>query len=671
MLKKPFILMALFSVELIIFLAQACTPDTAADIMSPDARVVLGFSLNSDGVPHYAVTFADQEFIRPSILGFSFRDAPALSGNFKVLNITKQRKSSVWLPVWGQIDSVENDYTEMLVNLQEREKPFRRMSLEFRAYDDGVGFRYIIPEQENLSHLEITAENTQFNFAHNDSVWWTEADFDSYEKLYNHTSLSKMIAANTPVTMQTPFGFFASIHEADLQNYAGMTLKQSDTDSLLFTTELVPWPDGVKVKADLPITTPWRTIQLAPNAGALIHSHLIENLNRPNKIADVGWIKPMKYVGIWWGMHIDKYTWSQGPKHGATTQNTKAYIDFASEHNIPAVLVEGWNEGWENWGKADAYNFTQPYSDYDLPSLVKYADKKGVKLIAHTETGGDVPGFERQLEAAFSLYESLGIPAVKTGYAGAILPAGQHHHGQWMVNHYQKVVETAAKYHLMIDAHEPIAPTGLYRTWPNMMTREGARGQEYNAWSEGNPPDHTTILPFTRCLAGPLDYTPGIFDIKFDRYKKENDVHSTRAKELALMVVLYSPLQMAADLLENYENRPEFAFIEHVPTTFDETLVLNAKIGDYVTIARRKGDSWYIGSITDEQARTFHFPLDFLKPGQKYQLAVYADDPKADYERKPDPVVILKHDVTQGSVLELNLAAGGGAAVEIHPVVMR
>lgn len=668
MIRKMLIILAIAGLALIIYLTRVSEKDFAADIMSPDGKVVIGFSMNRHGIPRYDVTYADDEFIRPSTLGFSLKDAPPLDDNFKVLNITKKRHDSSWAPIWGQADSVRNRFTEMQVNFQERTEPFRKMSVEFRAYDDGMAFRYIIPEQADFTHLEILSENSEFYFNENDSVWWTPADFDSYEKLYQHTSLSKMSAANTPITIQSKNGFFISIHEADLKNYAGMTLKRSDKDSLLFMTDLVPWPDGVKVKTDLPLTTPWRTIQLAPTAAALLTSHLIENLNEPNKIADVSWIKPMKYVGIWWGMHIGKYTWQQGPQHGATTANTKKYIDFAAQHNISGVLVEGWNTGWENWGKQDAYNFTQPYSDYDLPALVKYADKKGVKLIAHTETGGDVPGFDRQLEAAFSLYEKLGIPAVKTGYAGTIIPAGQHHHGQWMVNHYQKVVEMAAKHHLMIDAHEPIAPTGRYRTWPNMMTREGGRGQEYNAWSEGNPPDHTTILPFTRLLAGPMDYTPGIFDIKFDQYKKENAVHSTRAKQLALMVVLYSPLQMAADLPENYDNHPEFAFIEHVPTTFDETRVLNAKIGDYVTIARRSGDNWYIGSITDENPRQFQFSLDFLKPGQQYELTTYADGSTADYQSNPTPVVVQKKYITNTDLLEMSLVRGGGQAVEIHPV---
>jgi len=661
--------MIILSVTLIVIIVSIDedSQDSAADLMSPDARVVVGFSLNHQGAPHYDVTYAGEEFILPSNLGFGLKDAPGLRSGFKVLNISKQRVENIWKPIWGQTGKVENHYTEMKIDLQEKAEPFRKLSLEFRAYNDGLAFRYSLPRQPNLERVEITSENTQFRFAANDSVWWTPADFDSYEKLYRHTTLSHLPAANTPITLRAALGFYVSIHEAELVNYAGMTLRQSDADSLLFTTDLVPWPDGVKVKADLPLKTPWRTIMIAPDAGQLLTSHLIENLNEPNKITDVSWIRPMKYMGIWWGMHIGKYTWQQGPKHGATTENAKAYIDFAARHNIPAVLVEGWNKGWKNWGKSEAFNFIKPYSDYDLSSVVKYARGKGVSIIAHTETGGDVPGFDKQLETAFSLYEQLGIPAVKTGYAGKILPEGQHHHGQWMVNHYQKVVETAARYRLMIDAHEPIKPTGLYRTWPNMMTREGARGQEYNAWSSGNPPDHTTILPFTRGLAGPLDYTPGIFDINFDRYNDRWDVHSTRAKQLALFVVLYSPLQMAADLPENYSGQPEFAFIEHVPTTFDETKVLNAKIGDYVTIARRRGDDWYIGSITDANPRRFHFSLDFLTPNRQYELTAYADDPSANYKNNQDPVVIRNRFITSSDTIDLSLAPGGGQAVEIHP----
>ncbi|MCF7902543.1 MAG: glycoside hydrolase family 97 protein [Candidatus Marinimicrobia bacterium] len=647
---------------------ETCTRDTRIVITSPDASVTVEFFLSEMGVPKYAISYNGGKFILPSRLGFVLKDMPPLLDDFQVSNVRKRSVDETWTPVWGQTDTVRNHFTELVVELEESGEPFRRMSLEFRVYNDGAAFRYILPDQPGVERMEIMAEQTQFHFAVDDSVWWTPADFDSYEHLYTHSPLSQMPAANTPVTLETRAGFVASLHEAALANYAGMTLQQSSEDSLLFSTELVPWPDGVKVKAELPLKTPWRTIQLAPNAGALIQSHLIENLNEPSQLADVSWIRPMKYIGIWWGMHIGKYTWHQGPDHGATTENTRRYIDFAAEHNIPAVLVEGWNEGWENWGQPDAFQFTKPYSDYDLSGLVRYARERGVALIAHAETGGDVPGLEKQLEAAFSLYEQLGIPAVKTGYAGKIIPEGQHHHGQWMVNHYQKVVETAAKHHLMIDAHEPIKPTGLYRTWPNMMTREGARGQEYNAWSAGNPPDHTTILPFTRCLAGPLDYTPGIFDLKFDDYQERWDVHSTRAKELALFVVLYSPLQMAADLVENYDGQPEFKFIENVPASFDETHVLNAKIGDYVTIARRAGKNWYIGSITDENPRRFVFPLDFLVPDTRYELTLYADGATADFQNNPYPVIIRNHYVTCERVLALNLAPGGGAAVEIRPM---
>jgi alpha-glucosidase len=377
----------------------------------------------------------------------------------------------------------------------------------------------------------------------------------------------------------------------------------------------------------------------------------------------------MKYIGIWWGMHIGKYTWHAGPRHGATTENAKRYIDFAAEHGIGGVLIEGWNTGWDRWGQEGAYDHVTPYDDFDLEEVVRYAREKGVAIIGHNETGGDVGTYDRQVDFAFRLYEDLGVPAVKTGYAGQIFPRGQHHHGQWMVNHYRMVVEKAARHRIMLDAHEPIKPTGISRTYPNMMTREGARGMEFNAWSEGNPSEHTTILPFTRLLAGPLDFTPGIFDLTFDEYKPHNRVRSTLANQLALYVVLYSPLQMAADLIENYEGRPAFAFIEDVPVDWDETRVLNAEIGDYVTIARRSGENWYIGSITDESARELVVALSFLAPGRTYTARIFADAPDADWADNPTAITISERQVDKDTVLNVNLAAGGGQAISLKPVM--
>jgi alpha-glucosidase len=375
----------------------------------------------------------------------------------------------------------------------------------------------------------------------------------------------------------------------------------------------------------------------------------------------------MKYTGIWWSLHIGKESWYEGPRHGATTENAKRHIDFASAHGIPALLIEGWNTGWDRWGQEGAFDLVTPYPDFDIGEVVRYGRERGVAIIGHHETGGDVPMYERQLDAAFSLYERVGISAIKTGYAGGIFPRGQHHHGQWMVRHYRRVVEEAARRRIVLDVHEPIKPTGISRTYPNMMTREGVRGTEYNAWSEGNPPEHTTILPFTRMLAGPLDYTPGIFDITFDEYKPENRVHTTIAKQLALYVVLWSPLQMAADLPENYEGHPAFEFIERVPCDWDETRVLDAAIGDYVVTARRGGREWYVGAVTDENARVLRVPLSFLDPSTVYVARFFADGADADWELNPTPVDVSSVLVNDLTIVSLSLARGGGAAIAIVP----
>jgi alpha-glucosidase len=477
--------------------------------------------------------------------------------------------------------------------------------------------------------------------------------------------------------MRTKQGLYISIHEAALTDYAGMMLARAGGESfdplggIQYGTSLVPWPDGSKVAGHTPFKTPWRTIQIATWPGGLVESSLILNLNDPPDpeiFKDTSWIRPMKYIGIWWGMHIGKYTWHTGPRHGATTENAKLYIDFASKHGIPGVLIEGWNTGWDRWGQEGAYDHVTPYDDFDLDEVVRYGRQKGVSIIGHHETGGDVPTYERQIDFAFRLYRDAGISAVKTGYAGKIRPSGQHHHGQWMVNHYRMVVEKAAKYQVVLDVHEPIKPTGLSRTYPNMMTREGARGMEYNAWSEGNPPEHETILPFTRMLAGPLDYTPGIFDLTFDEYKPQNRVRSTLARQLALYVVLYSPLQMAADLIENYEGKPAFDFIAEVPVDWDETRVLNGEIGDFVTIARRSGESWYIGSITDEAERVLTARLSFLQSGTTYRARIYADTPDTHWETNPTGIEIRDELVDAGTILTLQLAGAGGQAISITPV---
>jgi alpha-glucosidase len=637
------------------------------EILSPDKRLSVTVSA-PDGIPHYRVAYDGAVVLLPSRLGFTFRNAKPMTGGFAVAAHGRRSIDEKWEQVWGETKRVKNRCNELRVAFEERARPKRIMHVTFRVFDDGIGFRYELPAQKALDHFEIVSEETRFVFADDHTVWWIPADYDSYEHLYTRSPLSEVEAVNTPVTIETENGLYVSIHEANLTDYAGMTLAAVPGEELALACTLVPWPDGVAVKGTTPMKTPWRTVLVATRPGGLIESHLILNLNEPCVIDDTSWITPMKYIGIWWEMHIKKSTWYIGPRHGATTENAKRYIDFASRHGIPAVLIEGWNTGWDRWGQKDAYDFITPYTDFDIEDVVRYGRERGVVIIGHHETGGDVPSYETCIDSAFAFYRRLGIPAVKTGYAGGIFPRGQHHHGQWMVNHYRSVVQKAAGYHIMLDAHEPIKPTGIRRTYPNMMTREGVRGMEYNAWSEGNTPEHTTILPFTRMLAGPLDYTPGIFGITFEEYQEVYRVHTTLAKQLALYVVLYSPLQMVADLPENYEGHPAFAFIEEVPVDWDETRVLDARIGDYVTIARRNGDRWYIGSITDEEARVLTAPLDFLTPGVRYRARIYADTPYTDWERTPTLFDIFEMSVDRESTLKLKLAPGGGQAISIAPM---
>lgn len=571
-----------------------------------------------------------------------------------------------------------------IVELEEFIYPYRKMYIIFRVYDYGVGFRYEFPEQDNLSTFEIMEEETEFVLAGDNEAWWIPAlQINRYEYLYRNTPITSIVnsfAVQTPLTMKTTDGLYMSIHEANLNNYASMTLLPAGENKLV--AHLVPWSTGIKVYGVTPFKTPWRTIQIAEKPGDLITSYLILNLNEPNKLGDVSWVKPGKYVGIWWGMHLGKYTWSFGPKHGATTENTKRYIDFAAKYGFPYVLVEGWNIGWNNeWQKqGELFNFTASYPDYDIAEVTSYAAKRGVKIIGHLETAGAIQNFERQMQSTFTLFKEFGIDTIKTGYVGydpgikrrneqGIILGLEWHHGQYMVNHYRKVIEITAGYHIGVDVHEPIKDTGERRTYPNMMTREGARGQEYNAGSEdgGNPPDYTTIIPFTRMLAGPFDYTPGILE-SYKEYRPNNRVSGTIAKELALYVIIYSPLQMAADLPENYEkHRGAFQFIIDVPTDWEDTKVLNGEIGKYATIVRkdRNSEDWYLGSITNEDGRTLEVSLSFLTPNQNYIAEIYADSSNAQWKTNPYSIDIYKKVVDSNTILNLTLAPGGGQAIRI------
>jgi len=651
-------------------------------VASPDGRNQVTVEIR-EGRLTYSLSRDGRELIQPSLLGFEFRGAPSLRDSLRITDTTRQSRDEWWIQPWGEVARVHDHHNELAVGVQEDAGLHRRFILRVRAFDDGVGFRYEFPRQAGLVEFEISDELTQFALADNARAWWIPSNYarkDRSEMLYSSGPMSVLDSVQTPLTMETRDNrTFLVIHEANLVDYARMFLKGTRSESRVLTAALAPLADGVKVRGRTPFVTPWRTIQLADKATGLAPSLLDLNLNPPNALASTDWIHPMKYVGIWWGMHIGTMTWSSGPKHGATTESTKRYIDFAAANGFGGVLVEGWNVGWDgDWiANRNAFSFTKSYPDYDLKAVAEYARQKGVRLIVHNETSGGIENYERQLDSAFSLYHSLGLDAVKTGYVTDLTSEGHSHYSQYMVNHYRKVIETAAKYRIMLDVHEPMHDTGERRTYPNMMSREGARGQEYNAWSGdgGNPPEHETILFFTRLLAGPMDFTPGIFDLLIERgtgrprRPDEPRVRTTLAKQLALYVVLYSPLQMAADLPENYEGKAAFQFIRDVAVDWDTTRVIDGRIGDFVVVARRErgGQTWFLGAITDEEGRTFDVPLSFLTPGKRYVAEIYADGPKANWLDNPLPVTISKRPVTSATRLRMVLAPGGGQAIRIRP----
>ncbi len=695
------------SIVLISLIFFSCGEDKITNVSSPDKNVEVSFKLGEKGTPTYEVSFKKEAIIKPSTLGFELKDQPALANDFEIVNVAISNFEETWEMPWGEKKEVENKYNQLKVELQETSALKRKINVVFKVYNDGLGFRYEFPEQENLSEVLITDENTQFNLTGNHKVWWAPGDWDIYEHLYNTSNFNEIDAlskanhpnlgehtyipenaVNTPVTMKTEKGLYLSFHEASLVDYSGMTLKV-DTEKLAMTSNLVGSRNtAYKVKRTVPFNTPWRTMQIAEKAGDLIESKLIVNLNEPNKLGDVSWFKPAKYTGIWWEMHLNKSSWDYGMtmvdgkwvdtgnahgKHGATTENAKAYIDFSAKNNIGAVLIEGWNTGWENWigfdDREGVFDFVTPYPDYDLEEVARYAKEKGVEIIMHHETSAATETYEKQQDTAYALMQSLGIHAVKTGYVGGILPKGEYHHGQHMVNHYNNAVIKAANYQVAINAHEPIKATGLRRTYPNTISREGLRGQEFNAWASdgGNPPEHLPIVAFTRMLAGPVDYTPGIFDIKFDTWKKDNQVNTTIAQQLALYVVIYSPVQMAADLIENYEGNPALQFIKDVGVDWQQTKVLNGEVGDFLTIARkeRTSENWFVGGITDENARTMEIDFGFLDKGATYEAIIYEDGENAHWDKNPTSLNIKKLEITSSSKEIVQLAEGGGFAISL------
>ena len=651
-------------------------------VASPDGRNQVSVAIRDGGL-YYSIDRDGRALFLPSRLGLAFRGMPPLTDSLRIVDSARSTYDETWTQAWGEVAHVRDHHNELSVSLVETAPPGRRFTVVFRVFDDGLGFRYELPKQAGLDEFAITDELTEFTLEDDARAWWIPSNrprLDRSEMLFSSSPVSVLDSVQTPLTLETRDGrTFIVIHEANLVDYARMFLAGPRMQSRTLRVALAPYADGTKVYGRTPFVTPWRTIQLADRATDLAPSVLGLNLNPPSVIPNTSWIKPMKYVGIWWGMHIGTMTWSSGPKHGATTANTKRYIDFAAANGLGGVLVEGWNVGWDgDWiQNRNAFSFTKAYPDYDLAEVARYAHEKGVKLIVHNETSGGLENYERQMDSAFTLYHSLGLDAIKSGYVTDLVGEGHSHYGQYMVRHHRHVIEKAAQYGIMLDVHEPIHDTGERRTYPNMMSREGARGQEYNAWSAegGNPPEHETILFFTRMLDGPMDFTPGIFDILIERgtgrprRPDEPRPRTTLAKQLALYVVLYSPLQMAADLPENYEHQPAFQFIRDVAVDWDTTRVLAGKIGDYVVVARRErnGPSWYIGAITDEEGRTFDIPLTFLTPGRKYVAEIYGDGPGANWLTNPLPVAISKRPVDSRSRLHVVLAPGGGQAIRLRP----
>jgi len=656
-MRKPsnYLLLLLF------LLVTACGKTDNTVLLSPDNKNTIRI-IEQEGQLYYTITNNQQLIVDRSSLGFALREGD-LSNGLHITDIQHSSFNEIWQQPWGEEVDVVNHYNQMKVEVEQPVSGIR-FSVVFRAFNDGVGFRYEFPEQTSLKEFIIMDELTEFNFTDNHQAWSIPWDTGFYEGLYTKKTISQLDTVCTPLTLETETGKYITIHEANLTDYAAMNLTPVEGTSKL-KTFLTPWSSGEKVFTATPMVSPWRTLIVADSPGDLLLSRIMLNLNEPSKIADTSWIKPGRYIGIWWAIHMDKYTWKQGPIHGATTENTKRYMDFAAKYGFSGVLVEGWNIGWEHWS---GYSFTEAYPDFDIEEITRYGKEIGVELIGHHETGGDTSNYESQLEEAFAFYQKYGVNAVKTGYVGGKLDGKERHSSQYGVRHYRKVIETAAKYQIMIDNHEPVMPTGLQRTWPNLMTQEGVRGQEWDAWSKdgGNPPGHTTIIPFTRGLAGPMDFTPGTFNFTNTVFP-DTRVQTTLAKQLALSVILFSPLQMASDMIENYENQPAFEFITSCPTTWQKTVVPHAKIGEYVTIARKDRDSedWFVGSITNAEARSLTLSLDFLDEGATYTAKIFSDGAEADYKTNPYPVDITEKEVTKNSVLDMQLASGGGTAIII------
>lgn len=682
-------------------------PATGQELRSPNGQLKMIFSLSNTGTPTYELSYKNKQVIKASHLGLELKDAPDLMRGFSIENVQTSSFDDTWTPVWGEVKQIRNHYNELVVTLKQ-EKEDRDIIIRFRLFDDGLGLRYEFPLQKNLNYFVIKEEHTQFAMTGDHTAFWIPGDYDTQEYDYTESKLSEirslMKGAITPNASQTPFsptgvqtalqlktadGLYINLHEAALVDYSCMSLNLDDKN-FVFESWLTPDAQGDKGYMQAPCKSPWRTIMVSDDARNILASHLTLNLNEPCAYKDVSWIKPVKYMGVWWEMITGKSTWAYtddllsvklgetdytkvrpNGRHGANNENVKRYIDFASKNGFSQLLVEGWNIGWEDWfgkSKDEVFDFLTPYPDFNVKELQAYANARGMRLMMHHETSASVRNYERHLDAAYKFMSDNGYNAVKSGYVGNIIPRGEHHYGQWMNNHYLYAVKKAAEYHICVNGHEAVRPTGLCRTYPNLIGNESARGTEYEAFG-GNKPFHLTILPFTRLMGGPMDYTPGIFNLKLTFLKGDHSfVHTTLCKQLALYCTMYSPLQMAADMPENYEKHMDaFQFIKDVAIDWDDSKYLEAEPGRYITVARKaKGtDNWFVGGITGDNTRTSSFTLDFLEPGKKYSATLYCDGKDADYLTNPESYQIKKMTVTSKTKINVKLARSGGFAMSI------
>ena len=700
-MRKIILLMSVFAVHFV--MAQQQT--------SPDGNVILSFSLKNDGTPSYKVSYKNKPVINESTLGFTLKKADPLTNNFKVVDTKKSTFKETWKPVWGEESEILNHYNELLVSL-EQNNTNRKMNIRFRVYNEGVGFRYEFPSQKELTYFVVEEELSQFAMTGDHTAWWIPGDYDTQEYDYTESKLSEIrglmkeavtenvsqfafspTGVQTSLMMKTKDGLYINLHEAALVDYSLMNLNLDDK-TFTFQSWLTPDAKGDKGYLMAPCHSPWRTIMVSDDARKILASRLILNLNEPCAIADTSWIKPVKYVGVWWEMITGKNSWSYtndlptidlntvdysktkpNGTHGANNEEVRKYIDFAAKHGFDQVLVEGWNIGWEDWfgNKKDyVFDFLTPYPDFDLKALNEYAHSKGVKLMMHHETSGSTRNYERHMKAAYELMNKYGYNSVKSGYVGDILPVGEHHYSQSTINHYLYAIKEAAKHKIMVNAHEAVRPTGICRTYPNMIGNESARGTEYEAFG-GNKVFHTTILPFTRLQGGPMDYTPGIFEteMKYVNPNNNNQIRTTLARQLALYVTMYSPLQMAADLPENYEKFMDaFQFIKDVPVDWQKSVYLEAEPGRYITIARKDKHSndWYVGCTAHEGGHTSELLLNFLDKGKKYEATIYADAKDANWKTNPKAYTITKQKVNAKTKLKLTAAQGGGYAISIKEI---